>query len=139
MASESATDDFDWVSAQAACRIDLMFQRLLEGARKDVDRRNAAGFGRRDKWRFEVNVDGDNAFEVTRSGESSRAGAFVTFEREGPRINIAGDGVDVQLTAITAINASGECRYFVGEHEFLGWEVRKMALEPLFFGDDEED
>lgn len=74
MAAESAMDDFDWVSAQSGCRIDLMFQRLLEGARKDVDRRNAAG----------------------------------------------------------------ECRYFVGEHEFLGWEVRKLALEPLFFGDDEE-
>ena len=40
-------DDFDWVSAQAGCRINLMFQRLLEGARKDVDRRNAAGFGAR--------------------------------------------------------------------------------------------
>ena len=138
MATESATDDFDWVTAQAGCRIELMFQRLLEGARKDVDRRNAAGFGRHDKWRFEVNVDGDSAFEVARSGESSRNSAVVTFEREGPRINIAGDGVDVQLTAIAAINASGECRYFVGEHEFLGWEVRKLALEPLFFGDDEE-
>ena len=50
---------------------DLMFQRLLEGARKDVDRRNAAGFGRHDKWRFEINEDGGSAFEVARSGESS--------------------------------------------------------------------
>lgn len=139
MATESATDDFDWVSAQAGCRVDLMFQRLLEGARKDVDRRNAAGFGRRDKWRFEVSVDGDTAFEVVRSGESSRGGAVVTFELDGPRINIAGDGVDVQLTAITSINHSGECRYYIGEQEFLAWEVRKMALEPLFFEEAEPD
>ena len=139
MAAESATDDFDWVSAQAGCRIDLMFQRLLEGARKDVDRRNAAGFGRTAQWRFEVNVDDENSFEVARIGETSRGSAFVAFEREGPRINIAGDGVDVQLTAITSINHSGECRYFVGEQEYLGWEVRKMALEPLFFEEAEPD
>jgi len=139
MAADSTMDDFDWVSAQAGCRTDLMFQRLLEGARKDVDRRNAAGFGRQDKWRFEVNVDGDSAFEVARIAESSRDSALVTFEREGPRINISGDGVEVQLTAITSVNASGNCRYFVGEHEFLGWEVRKLALEPLFFEETDED
>jgi hypothetical protein len=139
MATESAMDDFDWVSAQAGCQVDAMFQRLLDGARKDVDRRNAAGSGRKDKSRFELNVDDENAFEVARTGETARSSAFVTFEREGPRINIAGDGVDVQLTAITGINHAGECRYYIGEQEYLGWEVRKMALEPLFFEEAEPD
>lgn len=136
--ADSAMDDFDWVTAQSACTTEQMFQRLLEGARKDVDRRNAAAFGRTDKWRFELNVDDDQSFEVTRITGSSSADAFVTFEREGTRINVAGDGVDVQLTAITGINSSGQCRYFVGEHEYLGWEVRKLALDLLFFEEIEE-
>ena len=29
-------------------------------------------------------------------------------------------------------------RYFVGEHEYLGWEIRKLALDTLFFEQDEE-
>lgn len=132
------TDDFDWVTAQAGCTTELMFQRLLDGARKDVDKRNAAGFGRTDNWKFELNIDSEAQFEVARITDASKASAFVTFEREGIRINVVGDGVDVQFTAITGINAAGDCRYFVGEHEYLGWEVRKLALDLLFFEEMEE-
>ena len=138
MAADSANEDFDWVSAQAGCGTEAMFERLREGARKDVERRNNAGFGRHDHWRFELHVDDDENFEVTRVSKSSESGAFVTFEREGPRINVAGDGVDVQFTVIVGINASGDCRFFVGEHEYLAWEVRKLALDLLFFEEAEE-
>ena len=135
--TESAKDGFDWVTAQAGCTTEAMFERLQDGARTDVDRRNAVAGGRSDQWRFELNVDDDLNFEVARVADSSTS-AFVTFERDGSRINVTGDGVDVQFTAITGINATGECRYFVGEHEYLGWEVRKLALDLLFFEDIEE-
>jgi hypothetical protein len=131
--ADSTTHDFDWVSAQAGCTTEQMFKQLLDGARRDVDRRNATAFGRQDGWRFELHVDDDDNFEVTRIAGSSTASAFVTFAREGPRIHIAGDGVDIEMTAIVSINPSGECRYFVGESEYLGWEVRKLALDMLFF------
>jgi len=135
---ESAKDGFDWVTAQAGCTTEVMFERLQDGARTDVDRRNAVGGGGSDKWRFELNVDDDLSFEVARVADSSSASAFVTFEREGSRINVTGDGVDVRFTAITGINPAGECRYFVGEHEYLAWEVRKLALDLLFFEEVEE-
>ena len=134
--TESAKDGFDWVTAQAGCTTEVMFERLQDGARTDVDRRNAVAGDR--KWRFELNVDDDLSFEVARIADSSTASAFVTFQRDGSRINVAGDGVDVQFTAITGINATGECRYFVGEHEYLGWEVRKLALDLLFFEEVDE-
>jgi len=133
----ASDDNFDWVSAQAGCSVVQMFQKLQDGARADVERRNGAGFGRTDDWHFEFHADEDG-FEVVRISGSSKAGAVVTFEREGPRINIAGDGVDVRITAVVGINPSGECRYFVGELEYLGWEVRKHALDQLFFEDVEE-
>jgi hypothetical protein len=136
--AESTADDFDWVSAQSGCTTEQMFKRLLEGAQKDVDRRNAAGFGRTDGWKFELHVDDDDNFEVTRIAGGSKSSAFVTFERVGPRINITGDGVDVELFAVASINPNGECRYYVAEHEYLGWEVRKLALDTLFFERDEE-
>ena len=135
--ADSTAENFDWVSAQAACTPQQMFTRLLEGARQDVDRRNSSSFGRDDGWRFEVNADDDDRFEVSRVA-GSKSSAFVTFERVGPRINISGDGVDVELFAIVSINPHGACRYFVGETEYLGWEIRKLALDLLFFEQDEE-
>ena len=133
MATGSGDDNFDWVSAQAACSAELMFQRLMDGAKADVERRNGATFGRTDGWRFELHED-DGGFEVTRHA-GSKESAFVTFQREGPRIEISGDGVDVQITAVVGINAHGDCRYYIGEAEYLGWEVRKLALDLLFFED----
>ena len=107
--ADSTTDNFDWVTAQGGCTAEEMFKRLLDGARQDVDRRNASGFGRTDGWRFEVHSDDDDHFEVTRVA-GSKSSAFVTFERVGPRINISGDGVDVELFATVSINPSGACR-----------------------------
>ena len=133
----ASDDNFDWVSAQAGCSAVQMFQRLEDGAKADVERRNAAASSRSDNWRFEFHA-GDDGFEVVRIADSSKDGAAVTFAREGPRINIDGDGVDVRITAVVGINPSGDCRYFVGELEFLGWEVRKQALDQLFFEDVEE-
>ena len=133
----ASDDNFDWVSAQAGCSAVQMFQRLQDGAKADVERRNAAASGRSDDWRFEFH-DGDDGFEVVRIAASSKDGAAVTFAREGPRINIDGDGVDVRIIAVVGINPSGDCRYFVGELEYLGWEVRKQALDQLFFEDVEE-
>lgn len=137
MATGGNEDNFDWVTAQAGCSIELMFQKLMDGAKADVERRNGATFGRKDNWRFEFHVDEDG-FEVTRHAGSAKESAFVTFEREGPRINISGDGVDVQITAVVGINAHGDCRYYIAEAEYLGWEVRKQALDQLFFDNAEE-
>ena len=80
----------------------------------------------------------DDSFEVVRIAPSSKDGAAVTFALDGPRINIEGDGVEVRITAVVGINPAGECRYFVGELEFLGWEVRKQALDQMFFEDVED-
>ncbi|MEZ5286385.1 MAG: hypothetical protein R2712_16565 [Vicinamibacterales bacterium] len=136
--TDYATEHFDWVTAQARCTAATMFDRLLEGAREDVSRRNAVP-DRDEGWRFECHNE-DGRFEVVRTTESgapSSQGAFVAFERVGPRIHVHGDGVDVDFTAIVGINASGECRYYVGEAEYLGWEVRKLALDLLFFEEEE--
>ena len=138
MATGSGDDTFDWVTAQAGCSAELMFEKLQDGARADVERRNGATFGRRDDWRFEFHADQGEGFEVVRIAGSSKESAIVTFQREGLRIDITGDGVDVQITAIVGINPHGDCRYYVGEVEYLGWEVRKQALDMLFFEESED-
>ena len=135
--TDANDDNFDWVTAHAGCTVARMFQKLQDGAQADVERRNGAGFGRTHSARFEFHA-GEDGFDVVRVADSSSDHAVVTFQREGPRIEITGDGVDVRITAIVGINPSGECRYFVGELEFLAWEIRKQALDQLFFAEIEE-
>lgn len=117
-----------------------MFDRLRKGAQRDVEKRNSLGGGA-DDVRYELH-DEEDQFEVSRVAASSfstpKTLAFVTFTREGRRIIVAGDGVDVDFTAIVAVNDVGVCHFFVGEIEYAEWQVRKLALEHLFFDEAEE-
>ena len=141
MADDHAPEDFDWVTAQAACTPESMFARLLAGVKKDVERRNALA-APDETWRFEVEVeveveeDGDR-FEVARAVTSefsaSKVAALVIFEREGSRLHIHGDQVDVDFTAVVMLDDTGTCRFVVGEAQYAEWQLRKLALAELFF------
>jgi hypothetical protein len=143
MAQEYAPDTFDWVAAQAKCRSASMFAQLQTSVAEDVRRRNDLR-GEDDDWTLEMNGE-ESVFEVSRMVPSpfggSKAVALVKFDREGRRIHVHGDGVDVDFTAVVALDASGACRFVVGEAIYSEWEIRRMALEELFFPDphDEED
>jgi hypothetical protein len=139
MTRDHAPEDFDWVSAQAGCAPASMFERLRAGVRQDVERRNALD-GLEDEARFEFSEDSE-AFDVARL-EGSRFGqpkiaALVRFERAGRRINVHGEDVEVDFTAVSTLDPNGQCRFVVGEALYSEWEIRRMALELLFF--DEPD
>ena len=137
MASENASDQFNWVAAQATCTAALAFERLRAGVKQDVERRNALT-GLDDASRFEFSDQGER-FEVAwLEGDRFGTGkvvALVRFEREGRRILAHGEDVDVDITAVMALDAAGQCRFVVGEALYAEWELRRMALEPLLFGE----
>ena len=140
MTDDNVSEDFDWVAAQSQCNASLAFDRLRAGAKEDVRRRNAV-LGRDDGWSFEFAED-DEGFDVSRvEGRFSgaRVAALVRFERTGRRINIRGEDVDVDFTAVTTLDAAGLCRFVVGEAMYTGWEIRRMALEQLFFEEAEAE
>ena len=135
MTRDHTPEDFDWVSAQADCTPASMFERLRHGVRQDVDRRNGL-VGLEDEARFEFSEDSE-AFDVARV-DGSRFGqpkiaALVRFERAGRRINVHGEDVDVDFTAVLTLDPAGQCRFVVGEALYSEWEIRRMALELLFF------
>jgi hypothetical protein len=134
MAHDNVPDDFDWVAAQAQCNPATAFDRLRAGVEEDVRRRNGL-LGRDDGWTFEFAED-DEGFDVSRAEgrfSSSNVAALVRFERAGPRINVRGDEVEVDFTAVLTLDAGGLCRFLVGEAMYSEWEIRRMALEQLFF------
>jgi hypothetical protein len=139
MSHESAPDDVDWVVAQSKCTAALMFDRLRTRVREDVQRRNGV-LGRNEGWTFGVEDDGDD-FEALRLSAQggSEVLAAVRFERHGRRINVHGDDVDVDFTAIVSVDSAGLCRFVVGEVMYAEWEIGRMALEALFFDEHADD
>jgi hypothetical protein len=140
MAPDNTSDQFEWVSAKAKCTAAGMFERLRAGVKQDVERRNAL-VGLDDGFRFEFSEEGE-AFEVARLEGSrvthAKVAAVVRFERAGPRIHVRSEDVDVDFTAILTLDPAGHCRFVLGEALYTDWEVRRMALELLFFDEPEE-
>ena len=140
MAQEHVPDDFDWVAAQAKCSAASMFDRLRTHVREDVQRRNGL-LDRDDGWTFEFDEE-DDAFDVSRVVESGLGGptvaALVRFERTGPRIHVHSEDIDLDFTAVVALDVTGLCRFVVGEAMYSDWEIRRMALEQLFFEEPED-
>lgn len=147
MSLDPAPDNFNWVTAQAKCSAQTMFEQLRTGIRADVQSRNGI-FDRHDHWRFEFHDDGDE-FEVTRlvvppSGapasarSAARVTASVQFTRQGTRIHVQGEDVDVEFVAIVTLDATGQCLFAVGEVFYAEWQIRKMALEQLFFEESDD-
>jgi len=136
-----APDDFDWVGAQATCNTTAMFERLRTRVHEDVNKRNAL-LDRPGGWRFEFSEEEDGHFEVARvvggSLTDPQVSAVVRFDRAGGRIHVVCEDTDVDFTAIVTSDASGACRFVVGEAMYSDWEIRKMALEVLFFEDTAE-
>ena len=87
-----------------------MFDRLRVGVKQDVERRNAL-VGLNDRSRFEFSEDGEG-FDVARLEGSrfthDKVAALVRFERAGPRINVRGEDVDVDFTAVLTLDPAGE-------------------------------
>jgi hypothetical protein len=136
MAQEQVPDDFDWVGAQARCSAASMFDRLQTRVEEDVRRRNSLP-DRADGWKFEIYAE-DDAFEVSRLVAPGKVGAVVQFELAGRRIHVQGEDIDVDFTAIVTLDTTGVCRFVVGEAMYSDWEIRRMALELLFFEEVEE-
>ena len=147
MSPDHVPDDFDWVAAQAKCSTESMFEQLRTRIRADVQHRNGV-FNHEDQWRFEFHGDGDE-FEVVRlvsSGTAQPAGrhapprvtASVRFVRNGRRIHVQGEDVDVEFVAVVTLDATGQCLFAVGEVFYADWQIRRMALEQLFFEESDD-
>jgi hypothetical protein len=139
MAQDQTSEDFNWVGAQSKCTAAAVFETLRSRVREDVQRRNGL-LGRSDSWKFDFFEEGDE-FEVERIESvrgDARTSAVVSFTRSGRRILIHSEDVDVDLTAIVSLDPSGACKLIIGEAAYSDWEVRRMALEQLFFEEMDE-
>lgn len=129
--------DLGWVGARAGFSIDAVFRQLLENVQGDVAAWKALRKGSQNE-QMEV-LPYPEYFAVRR--ESYRAGRtdsqIVQFRRTDTTIEVqyktANKDGDV-VTVVPKLEPSGRW-HFVGadDHRLEEWEVRRDALEQLFF------
>ena len=138
---ESIPQELNWVAAHTSCTVARVFRELFEGAKRDVEAINLAYKLRSDSC-FIVDPGNADKFMIRR-GESIEQ--VVTFWRSEGAIYVKDEAAKDKFTVKVTVSASGRCKLKVGRAEHAGqpekfgpeleqWQVRKMALESLFFG-----
>ncbi|MGB6782410.1 MAG: hypothetical protein WCF17_11810 [Terracidiphilus sp.] len=127
----TALQELDWVRARMNCSVLTVFNELRLGVEADVKIANAMPrpselpsllFG------FRSNTVGDY-FIVFRH---ENAGARVEFNCEANRIVVRNQ--DREFSVTLTLNNEGRCKLRVDDGEELEqWQVRRIALEKLFF------
>lgn len=116
------------VKERAACTLEKVFRQLYDGVEEDVKVANAtfqAG------TLFQVVAADSKAFTVRR-GETIKP--VVRFMLEEKRIVTSSDISNEELQFSVGLSDEGRCQLRQNGQEFEQWQVRKMALEGLFFG-----
>jgi hypothetical protein len=124
--------EFEWVKERAKCSAVEMFKKLELGARSDVDAVNSLR-SPGDHIKFSVAEQG-NRFSVIRESDLANKSAAVDFALNQSIIDIS-DGVLVHFSALVTLNNDGECKLLVKDQELELWQVRRKALENLFFSE----
>jgi hypothetical protein len=128
MASKST--NFNWIKARADCSVAQVFKQLELGARNDVE---AANEQRKSEEHHVFSVSAEpGRFSVVRGSRNVHP-VSVDFSLEGEEI-AACVGNEIKLTATITLNNEGRCMLKVNDEELEQWQVRRTALEDLFFG-----
>jgi hypothetical protein len=127
---DNVPQELDWVDARAACSIGVMFKTLELGVHQDVERRVALLKPEEQKM-FRVISKARRFSVVCESNEyETRSVDFSCTDRE---IAVSSGG-ETKFTATISLTNSGQCKFVVNEQEVEQWQLRRMALEDLFFG-----
>jgi hypothetical protein len=129
-ASERKPDNFDWVGARANCSASVVFEKLKMLIADDVEAMTKL---RKSDYAtsFAFISAHSNRFAVRATDEMSfhRSVAFTLNKTE-----ITVDGPDGPMFVITiGLSDDGDCRCRISGQEYDLWQVRKKALEELFF------
>jgi len=121
--------DLNWVTAVASCSAKHIFTELRLGIEEDVKEANERV---KDRRTFDIRANSDmTMFSVFQVGSMHQEVRFFV----GPNFIKIQRAPEDNLMVKFSLNRQGRCRLWINTGEELEqWEVRKMALEKLFFG-----
>jgi hypothetical protein len=120
---------FDWVTQRSQCSFPAIFKDLKLKVEDDVKTRNGLRPGNA-PYEFSVTDGGNDVTVLLKAGDFHKSVLFSLAEHAIVVKDDAGNKVfEVTLT----FNDQGECKLHVDEKEVELWQLRRMALEDLFF------
>lgn len=122
--------ELDWVKARAACSLAKVFSEPHDGVAEDVKAANSACTSLR-RTPFELVPDRSSEAFTVRREETFKPTA--TFMLEADQIVIASSKTNEEFRFTVGLNDEGRCQLRMNSQKFEQWQVRKMALEGLFF------
>jgi hypothetical protein len=124
---------FDWVKARADCSIFSMFEKLKLQVQQDIVRRQSLEPKEGGGYLFRFTEDATGA---TATAERGTVRDKVSFHLTENVIEIKDKEGKVRLGATATLSDDRECLLVVDGKEREMWQIRKAALEPLFFRND---
>jgi hypothetical protein len=123
--------ELNWVPLRAKCSVIEVFERLREEAQMDVtEREKIRESEKRSDYHFKF-IDGNDTFTIALEGGLD-VRRRVRFSLKESHIEITKDDGS-SLLASTALNEEGRCVLRINNQNCERWQVRKMALDHLFF------
>ena len=134
--NHAVPEDFDWISARAACSASQAFQKLRLQVESDVSKRNEIRTdNEKSKYAYQFTSEG-GAFSVhlvSHLFEQMEIG--VIFKRTPAGIEVYSLADQLLLQGEVTLSNGGQCRIMVAGSEYNFWQFRKLSLESVFFKD----
>lgn len=119
--------ELDWVKERSACTLEKVFSELHRGVEEDVKTANLLPL---QGPPFQLVVVDSRSF-VVRRGEAIKPVVTFMLETAGILVNSTASNEEWRFTV--GLNNEGRCQLRHEGQEYEQWQVRKMALEGLFF------
>jgi hypothetical protein len=119
----------NWVTERSSCSLPKVFKDLKLQVEADVKARNDLRPAN-SPYEFSVKDNGDDFSVLLKTADAHKSVALKLSEHA---ILVRDDKGDEMFEVSLTFNDQGKCRLHVNKEERELWQVRRMALEDLFF------
>jgi len=125
-------EDFNWVKAYADCSVAQVFESLRSQVKRDVATREEIRDRRDSHYSFRF---ASEPWSFTALVEGNQVHRTVTFTLKDKKILIQNNDEKnpLSLEISVGLNNDGLCVARINDQEYEFWQIRKKALEKLFF------
>jgi hypothetical protein len=124
--------EFNWTKARAECSAVALFKQLQLGIENDIASLHSKPYpGLDEGFASALTKDGSRLIVAHRSNRGPRVVFFVS----AGSIEIRDEASGKTYVAVAILNDEGRCKLQIDGKELELWQVRRIALETLFFGD----
>ena len=126
--------NFDWVAERGGCSVRQMFEQLRLVIAQDVEAINKHIRPMDERPRSFKIAEDKKTIKVYEDDPHFDSGPSVLFLLKGNVIKVKDGETGQSLFELSiTLNDAGECRFTIGGEERDSWQVRRKALEGIFF------